>query len=879
MRNLKRVLSTIMAVAMMMSLVVFSASAAFSDQDKIVNTEAVNMNVALNIINGMPDGSFNPTGNVTRAEMAKMICILLNGGTEPAVSAKSGAATFTDIRGHWAEGYIESCVAMGIVAGMGDGTFQPNGNVTATQAAKMLLVALGYDAAFEGFNGANWNVRINVAASQKNLYEDVTMVSVNNPLSRDNAAQMVWNALQAEKVKYTYSLTTVDGSLQNVQVREDVKDLTLLKDRYKTADDVEGIMTGYTWLSNEKKFSYEIGGEAKWDATGSGAWVWESGVTFKSAQDFTHLFQMTTVVVHKENGNTVYGMYAKDAKVLATGVLGDLEADGSTGIKFDGTKYKLDTTDATTTVYAENVAILDAADSTLTKGTFAVSDVIGDLQVAPYTAKLIDDDNDGKVDRIVYLPFTVEKVIYVDNKEVSTDDGDYAFDDYEIYSDAKKNDWTMVVTTGSNAAKVDGTLTKITPVTGKITAIKDSGNQIVIGGVTYTNNDALNNNTSYAIGDEMELIVANGYIFNEKKTAGTVSSDKLALVILADEPGAAGTTDAGKQSVQLLLADGTKKVVKVAKIDGTTINSVNATTYFTSGSTPTGDQPLKSIWSYTVNKDGNYELKSIAGNYDDMYTAANAATLKSGKITANNGTDTKTIRFADEAVIFYVAGGSYKVATGSAVNSWAETTLTAASDLYTNETSGFQYAQTGFLALTSAPSDKDTKYGYIVSNPELVKDGDDYYYQVRLWNGSENVTYNVESTWNAGTSTYDAATSSPSTMASDANVQKGTPVSFKVSGDGIIENVKSLTDKVNAIVAYSDGRDYVGFDSGDEYKLTKDTVVIRFSSENKTGQAGDVITLAKEDRSNPGTYIDNCYVVADGDGDIEVLFIDRDGNL
>ena len=198
MRNLKRVLSMIMAVAMMMSLVVFSASAtSFNDDKNIENKEAVDMAVALKIINGLPDGSFNPTGNVTRAEMAKMICILLNGGNEPTVGAKTGNPTFNDIRGHWAEGYIEYCVAEGIIAGMGDGTFQPNGNVTGTQAAKMLLVALGYRAEAEGFNGSNWAVKINVRATQKKLYDDITVASVNNPLNRDNAAQMIWNALSA----------------------------------------------------------------------------------------------------------------------------------------------------------------------------------------------------------------------------------------------------------------------------------------------------------------------------------------------------------------------------------------------------------------------------------------------------------------------------------------------------------------------------------------------------------------------------------------------------------------------------------------------------------------------------------------------------------
>ena len=73
-----------------------------------------------------------------------MICVALNGGKEPNL-ATPGTPTFSDVRGTtaaWAEKYIESCVSQGIVSGVGGGRFSPNGNVTGTQLAKMLLVSL-----------------------------------------------------------------------------------------------------------------------------------------------------------------------------------------------------------------------------------------------------------------------------------------------------------------------------------------------------------------------------------------------------------------------------------------------------------------------------------------------------------------------------------------------------------------------------------------------------------------------------------------------------------------------------------------------------------------------------------------------------------------
>ena len=75
---MKKLLALVLALVMSMSLVTIS-NAAFSDADKISHDEAVDVLYTLGVINGMPDGSFAPAGNVTRAEMAKMITIIMLG--------------------------------------------------------------------------------------------------------------------------------------------------------------------------------------------------------------------------------------------------------------------------------------------------------------------------------------------------------------------------------------------------------------------------------------------------------------------------------------------------------------------------------------------------------------------------------------------------------------------------------------------------------------------------------------------------------------------------------------------------------------------------------------------------------------------------------
>ncbi len=85
MKNLKRALCLVLVCAMMLGLMIMTTSAAdFTDQDEIVNTDAVDTMVALNITTAKTTAAtLIPPGFVTRAEMCKMICVALNGGKDP----------------------------------------------------------------------------------------------------------------------------------------------------------------------------------------------------------------------------------------------------------------------------------------------------------------------------------------------------------------------------------------------------------------------------------------------------------------------------------------------------------------------------------------------------------------------------------------------------------------------------------------------------------------------------------------------------------------------------------------------------------------------------------------------------------------------------
>ncbi|WP_270479224.1 S-layer homology domain-containing protein, partial [Butyricicoccus sp. AF18-9LB] len=164
------------------------AGAAFTDSADIkVDTEVVDTLVSLGVVNGYDDGSFKPNGTVTRAEMAKMIYVLRTGNSD-ASAYNDDKTSFTDIGSHWARGYIKYCQSLGIIATK----FCPNDKVTAQEAAKILLVTLGYDATKAGLTGSSWAAKTNALADENGLLDDVN-TSFTSACPRQYAAQLIYN--------------------------------------------------------------------------------------------------------------------------------------------------------------------------------------------------------------------------------------------------------------------------------------------------------------------------------------------------------------------------------------------------------------------------------------------------------------------------------------------------------------------------------------------------------------------------------------------------------------------------------------------------------------------------------------------------------------
>jgi hypothetical protein len=175
-----------------------AASTSFTDFDQIVNQEAAEVTSGLKIFEGYTDGSFGPEKEVTRAEMAVIICKILNGSNVDPANF-SGVTKFTDVPS-WAEGYVNYCNSMGIVVGVGDNKFDPNRTVSTVEAATMLLKALGYFIE-EDQLGADWKTVVTGRALNMKLYGNLTL-GVDEPLTRDNVAELLFHTLFAQRVAY-----------------------------------------------------------------------------------------------------------------------------------------------------------------------------------------------------------------------------------------------------------------------------------------------------------------------------------------------------------------------------------------------------------------------------------------------------------------------------------------------------------------------------------------------------------------------------------------------------------------------------------------------------------------------------------------------------
>ena len=614
---MKKLLALVLALVMSMSLVTIS-NAAFKDADKIDYKEAVDVMNAVGVFIGDEKGNFNAKENLTREQAAKIIAYLEL--DSKAADALVGGATFTDVAStRWSASFVGYCAKAGVVAGVGNGKFDPAGQLTALQFGKMLLVELGYDAKAAGMVGADWVINTSKLMAKAKLMDGIDG-SVNQVLTREKAAQMCLNALEAPTVEYDTkgSNIIVNGAEINFGASEpSYVTNTIAKEQTISSEKLTN-NGGYTIELGEKLYKNlkKIGTTDDFGRPAT-KWTWksESVGTYADAADLSYTKAVKAGDIYKDL-NLSDTVAAKNVTVWVNGeqvsaASLDIKKGSETkiGAKLYDDKNGTNGNGVLTEVFYDDVA-----------DTMVITQIVTYIGEVAKTVKATDKRDAYVVitaktgDNNAYTMPKDSKGIKASPLEFETDET-FADDTYVLYTYSFKAE---AVKSLAAAEKVEGYVTK----TINSAKDEDKNNGMTIAGTEY----------------KMSLATAGEKLGNVSvKNDYTVYLDQYGYIIYVEQVQELGNyalvlATASKGSfignkAQLLLTDGTVKFVD------------------TDENYATGDKKIKdnTIVTFRENSDKTYTLRKVnttlSNTNDKQFSMTNdlaGITVESGKMVYAN---------------------------------------------------------------------------------------------------------------------------------------------------------------------------------------------------------------------------------------------------
>ena len=590
MRNLKRALSLGLTATMISGLMVMGSSAAsYADVTSKQNEEAIEVLKTVGIMVGDENGKFNPEAKVTRNEMAVVMCNLL----DYTVASYKGTSPFTDVP-EWAEPYVAACYTNGITSGYDAKTYGGSDTVTTGQAALMLLKALGYFQYSADF-GSDWLVETTKNGSTAGLFDGVA-TGAKEALTRNDVAQMVLNALEADLVK-----AEKNGS--DVQVGDIV-----ISGGKATYDSRTGTDSKYAKIDNTKvdgKYTIQLGEDlydgdlVKADGADddfgrpSVKWTYENKEIGTYADDADAVY---TATVEKQD---LYDLVGSD-------VYNDLKnGDADFTVVVDGVAQKVNLSD-----YIVKNNDDDAGKDVIKKGATTevfIDDDTNDVVITVINSYVAQVDGDyDKNDEELELDILDEAFVDVKDTTLSSDDFDYL----DSYSD---EDYVLITVANKEIKTIDLAET----VEGKVTAYTEKKNVTVDGtkyeySKNYTDAVKDDSNLSYDLNDAYTLVLdANGYVIYTDGTAG--HNDYVYVAEIAPTGGAKADLEADAYFI-----DGTNKVITIDNDD-----DFDARDY-------------GNWYSYNEKSNGKYELEAIPTDKDtDTFYGSVSTSVNEGVVTEN----------------------------------------------------------------------------------------------------------------------------------------------------------------------------------------------------------------------------------------------------
>ena len=651
MRNLKRALSLALASVMLLGMMVVGSSAKglddFSDNAEIVNKDAVVVTSAIGLFDGYEDGSFGPENVVTRAEMAVIITTMLYGAGFN-VTQFAETSVFTDVPA-WAEGYVNLCSSLGIVAGVGDGKFDPNATVTTAQAVLMLCRALGYFQNAADF-GDNWMLAATAKGTALGLYGDLKLTA-NAGLTRDNVAELVFNALtKAVPVQYNELLGVYYNENQGIIYSLEFNYLQTLGYKnfdlvYKTDTETIYGRPATTWGTGSYNVKTDAGDTSKTDTlTEDGGLIAsmvrmldkDEIITVPNTPTYTYTTGTDEDDVYKDLGKSVcdetdydWTVYVNGEKVYDEGTdVADTVYDNSVGNdvpeRGEDADYQYTGKGTVTEIY------VDDADATVT--VVAINYYMGQVSK-------VKTDDDGEYINVKALSNLSQDDAKLDDRDFYVEG--YEEDDYIVFTIDQNEDDDFYIAEVITPEVATGEVSRVeNDRTDDDTYLKlDDGTKYPYSGANHIVYDLDSNTDEHPeLGEDYDLYLdPNGYVLGFK-LAGE-SETKYLYVQDSDE-------ELRDWVARVDLADGTSPKVELKdtfkNTDGDSVDIAwdkDASEHVIKNATNIDER----VWAYTVSESSNvYSLKEVNDKYlpakvDDAFVADPDAEIKNGKAYVSQG--------------------------------------------------------------------------------------------------------------------------------------------------------------------------------------------------------------------------------------------------
>ena len=538
---MKKLLALVLALVMTLSLAVVGSNAAFKDADKVNETysEAVNVLSGMKVFQGYTDGSFQPKGAITRAEVAAIVYRLYTGDVaDKQASLYATYNKFSDMDGaKWAAGYIGYCANAGLVKGYDAKTFGPADKVTGYQALAMILRAVGYDKNGE-FTGADWQLHVAQYAQQLGVLKNVKNEDLNAPASRELVAELLFRtAAEVPMVTYTPAL----GYTNLTAIVNGTKNDTLGKKNfglaYTESTSDEFGRPYYVWFdSRDTKTGAYVSGTSTLYATVKASPV-ATYTTAVTECDVAHDYGFAKTKTFDVYTN---GVYAKDGDTL--NAINTVDKIGAQG--------------RLTEVYKDRIVYIDTLLAEVTYVANATFDAAGHLKTpSTITLKVYDGVTKTTSTAVPTLTTTVTETNGSTNYT-------YAKGDMVLVN--------AVQTVASNGIKVDTSATKqyvdilgvAKSVVGAQSTVWANIAKHVIGGTTYNDNNRF-------ILDEAGVETTNHtwYFDSYDNLIGASNIISNNYAVLVDIVYNTSTTEFGKATATLMDLAGNRSTVTVSTID------------------------------------------------------------------------------------------------------------------------------------------------------------------------------------------------------------------------------------------------------------------------------------------------------------------------